>query len=461
MLNDLAEFIEIESVLGEPEENAPFGRENARALALFLEKAAAYGLKTGSDGGYAGWAEYGEGETLIGVLAHLDVVPAGGGWSYDPFRLTVKDGNMYGRGVSDDKGPLVACLHALARLRRENADLGCRVRLIAGCNEETGSECIKHYVRHCEIPKASFTPDADFPVVASEKGIAHLKITFPRSEALAEGKITAQAGTRPNVVPNAATLLIGRGSPLFDAPAAEFRDVGGLPHAERIAGVLKDYGCDPADFACEMTDDGLRVTARGVAAHGSTPEKGDNAAAKILFMLLALTGDESVAAACEYLAPRDAAERLGIAAEDATGALTMNLGVLSAVGGVLSLTVDIRTPACSDYADIKRRLAEALTGAEITELHRSEPLAFDENDTLVSTLLGVYRKVTGDTASRPLHIGGGTYAKELPNCVGFGAVFPGTDTRMHEPDEFYPVAAFETLETIYYEAIKALCAAYR
>ena len=459
MLNDLSKLIAINSIYGDPAENAPFGKANREVLEKFLEIAAGYGLKTGCDGGYAGWAEYGDRGPLVGMLGHLDVVPAGEGWSSDPFKLTAENGKLYGRGVSDDKGPVVACLHAMKRLKDENAGLGCRVRLIVGCNEETGSECIKHYARHCEIPVASFTPDSDFPVVASEKGIAHIRIALPVSPSVGENFAEIGGGQRANIVPNSARAVVKTDSTLMREIAAK-QAACDILKGEKVAERLATDGCDLSDYAFELTASGLVISACGVAAHGSTPQKGDNAVRKILSLLTALTGDASIAAANEYLASPHAAKRLGIETCDETGALTLNLGVCRLVGDSLELTIDIRMPKCANCTDIMGKISEKFPAAATEILHRSEALAFPEDDPLVQTLMKVYRDATGDRDSRPLHIGGGTYAKELPNCVAFGAVFPGEETHMHEPDECYPVAELYKLTEIYYQAIKALCKVY-
>ncbi|MBQ7227640.1 MAG: Sapep family Mn(2+)-dependent dipeptidase [Clostridia bacterium] len=454
MINDLKEFIAIKSVLGEPAEGAPFGKENSEALRLFLDKAESYGLKVGNDDGYAGWAEYGEGEKMVGILAHLDVVPAGNGWSTDPFTLTIENGKLYGRGVSDDKGPMIACLHALKRLAEERANLGARVRLIVGCNEENGSSCIEHYVRNQELPTVSFTPDSDFPVVASEKGIVHVLFTLPISQKL-DG-ITLSGGCRPNVVPDYAELNIGEDSELYQKLTTTYPIISDLLRSEKVAIKLAENGCDFADYSFTLAK-GLSVSTIGAAAHGSTPEKGDNALRKVLSLLSALTNDAGAEMASRLASP-DAVKLFGIEAEDVTGKLTLNLGICNIENGVISLTIDLRLPATVNYAEVIEKISARFSkGVKVQVLHNSSPLAFDENDELVQALLGVYRKCTGDYESHPLHIGGGTYAKELPNCIGFGAVFPSVDTRMHDADECYPVQDFYKLEEIYYRAIKELC----
>ena len=422
MVNDLKALIAVPSVSSKGAPGAPFGTENRRALDVFLSAADKLGLHTGDDDGYAGWAEYGEGELLTGVLAHLDVVPADGGWTSPPFALDIRNGIMYGRGVSDDKGPLVASLYALARIARQRLRLRGRVRIIAGCNEEEGSACIKHYAAHCEIPKRSFTPDSDFPVTASEKGIAHISVTLPHCAATASALTALSGGTRPNIVPD-----VCRASLLPVSPAA------------------KAAGC-------------TELETRGVSAHGSAPEKGVNAINAMLKKLSSLLPDDKgLSRAADILAAPDAPERLGLGKTDDTGKATMNTGVCSLSGGRITLVLDFRLPALYTEKDAVCALSSTLPeGTEIAVLHSAPALVCDADGELVSALMKVYRECTGDVTSQPLHIGGGTYAKELPGCVAFGAVFPGAQTHMHEADECYPLSDFEKLTDIYYNAILAL-----
>ena len=198
------------------------------------------------------------------------------------------------------------------------------------------------------------------------------------------------------------------------------------------------------------------LVSRGVSAHGSTPEKGVNALGGLFAALADASGDESLKAAA-LLTCADAAVRLGIACEDETGALTLNAGVCRYESGRITLTMDMRFPASADADKLTDKIMSAMPkGSTLVTEHTAPPLAFPEDHPLVRALSDVYRKATGDTVSRPLHIGGGTYAKELPGCIAFGAVFPGRETHMHEPDECYPVKDFELLVRIYGDAIVAM-----
>lgn len=79
------------------------------------------GFQTRDVDGHCGWCEYGEGEEMVAVLCHLDVVPAGDGWHYPPYDCTWAEGRIYGRGVIDDKGPAAAALYALKAVRDSGA----------------------------------------------------------------------------------------------------------------------------------------------------------------------------------------------------------------------------------------------------------------------------------------------------------------------------------------------------
>ncbi|MDE6398909.1 MAG: Sapep family Mn(2+)-dependent dipeptidase, partial [Clostridiales bacterium] len=287
MLNDLKQLIAVPSVMGAPEKGAPFGAAPRDALHTFLAIAAKYGMRTKNENGYCGWAEIGEGETCIGILGHLDVVPAGDGWSHDPFTLVCEDGYLYGRGVADDKGPTVAALHAMKRIAQSGVKLRHRVRLIVGCNEENGSECIEYYRNHCEIPVASFVPDADFPLINSEKGILHLTVTLPADEALQQNVSRMYAGERPNVVPDSCTAEIPKGSALYNILALYGRD-NSLFYKPQVAAAIVGNGMRTEDFSVHFFEDKLTVEARGVAGHAMAPQKGENAAVKLITFLNAI-----------------------------------------------------------------------------------------------------------------------------------------------------------------------------
>ncbi|MCM1367880.1 MAG: Sapep family Mn(2+)-dependent dipeptidase [Roseburia sp.] len=455
VLDDLAEIVAIPSVYSQPTDGAPYGAECLRAIEWFVNKARSYGLKAESIDGACAYAEVGAGKECIGILGHLDVVPAGNGWSADPFKMTEENGKVYGRGVGDDKGAVVVCLHALKTLADNNVKLKRRVRLIVGADEERGSSCIRRYLASGgEVPVMSFVPDSEFPVINSEKGILHLDLHFADG-ALAENISYIDGAECYNAVPDRSSVKIIPNSKLEKAIKAL---CGGSPTdelfkkaplAERIVSAgnaFSDYEIRNADC--------MTVTANGVAEHASTPEKGDNALWKTLGFLAAFgaeIGSEYVGGIYDFLCTPLASEKLGIYVDDPkSGDLTMCMAQARLDGGELVLTIDFRLPLGVTPEFVVEKI-EAAVGckAEIRDYHKN--LYIDEEAPLIKTLLGVYRRLTGDMTA-PLKVGGGTYARELPNAVAFGCTPVDIDINMHKADENFPVAQLFKNYEIYYAA---------
>ena len=244
-LTDAQRLISIDSSLDAEHAalGAPFGPGPRAALDEALAIAQRMGLEPHDGGGYAGFADLpGESGQQIGVIGHVDVVPAGEGWDFDPFSLTCKDGVLVGRGTSDDKAPLLTALYGLKFWLDRGANLRHAVRFIFGCNEESGMGDVPYYLEHNDAPDFLFTPDAEFPLCYGEKGQFGATIT----SGIIEGAITSfTAGTAPNAVPGIARAVV-------------CVDAENLPKADRIE-----------VSSCE---EGTLVTATGIAGHASLPE---------------------------------------------------------------------------------------------------------------------------------------------------------------------------------------------
>lgn len=153
----------------------------------------------------------GEGDDIIGVLCHVDVVPPGDGWTSDPFSAEIRNGRIYARGAIDDKGPTMAAFYALKIVKDMNLPLSKRVRMIIGTDEESDWRCVEHYFKHEEMPTMGFAPDADFPIINAEKGIIDASLLIPHRPNQAEPKavlVSFQSGLRLNMVPDAAEAVI-------------------------------------------------------------------------------------------------------------------------------------------------------------------------------------------------------------------------------------------------------------
>ncbi|MCL2861574.1 MAG: Sapep family Mn(2+)-dependent dipeptidase [Firmicutes bacterium] len=424
MLKDLKELLQIPSVedMATATKEMPFGHECHLALEWFLRKAAEYGLKTGNVDGYAGYAEIGHPKgKLIGVLCHLDVVPAGDGWTYPAYDLTEKDGHLYGRGVVDNKGAAIVFLHLFKEMVKKGEDkkLKNRYRLIVGMNEETGSACMHYYVKNAEIPAFSLVPDADFPLVSSEKGILQLKVSFVMPECCKKNIKSLKAGDRANVVP------------------------------DRCSVVLQN------ELAFETT---------GIAGHAKSPHKADNAIFKAVDLLK------------EKFPKCDLLEVLGLFNLDATqnfgidefcplsGKTTLNFACIDYQDGDknLDITLDIRMPKTLTkkevIAHIQKKLDEYknVFSSKITELAFQEHLCVDLNSSYIKALIKAYQETTGDFDTPPRQTGGGTYARRMPNAVAFGTTFPNQETNIHNIDEGTSLKEFEKLSGIYMRAIEEL-----
>ncbi len=459
ILDDLAEIVAIPSVYSEPSPDAPYGLGCRRALEWFVAKAKEYGLHAVNVDNRCAYAEYGTGSECVGVLAHLDVVPAGNGWATDPFKMVEENGRVYGRGVGDDKGAVVVCLHALKTLKDQNVKLARRVRLIVGADEERGSSCIRHYLATGnEVPVMSFVPDSEFPVINSEKGIAHIRFDF-KDDALAANISAIDGAACMNAVPDRSTFTVVANSPLDAALKAACggtltADVFKNPPA--VAEIVSS-GSRPDDF--EILKGGKTViAANGTAEHASTPEKGDNALWKTLCFLAAYNGaigSKFLPKIADYMCTPLASEKLGIYVDDpASGDVTMCMSQAEFKSGTLSLIVDFRLPLGVTAESVADKVC-AVLGCKAEVLNYHENLYIDKDSPLIRVLLEVYRSITGDM-TEPLKTGGGTYARELPNAVAFGCTPVDLDINMHRADENFPVVQLFKNYEIYLAAMKKL-----
>lgn len=454
LLDDLGEIVAIPSVYSTPTANAPYGEDCRRALEWFVDKAREYGLKAENIDNACAYAEVGEGKECVGVLAHLDVVPAGNGWSTDPFKMVQMGGKVYGRGVGDDKGSVVVCLHALKSIAESGVKLKRRIRLIVGADEERGSSCIRHYVeKGGEIPAMSFVPDSEFPVINSEKGISHIKFILD-DKTLADNISFIQAAACMNAVPDRAEIKLKKGCALEQAIA---KVCGGAVTSDVFrtspaAVNIVSGGSRPEDFEI-INGDCVTIVANGTAEHASTPEKGDSALWKLLGFLAAF-GPASDKAADIYdtLCTPLAAEKLGIYVDDPkSGDLTMCMSMADFTDGKLNLYIDFRLPLGVKPQSVAGAICEKLgCKADILDYH--ENLYIDESSPLIQKLLKVYRSITGDMTA-PLKTGGGTYARELPNAVAFGCTPVDMDINMHRADENFPVEQLFLNYKIYHETM--------
>lgn len=427
LIDSVQRLIRVRSVKGEPQPNAPFGEGPSQALEKALQIAKEQGFKTVNLDGYIGYAEYGTGDEYVAVLGHIDVVPEGDGWTYPPYEAEIVDGKIYGRGATDDKGPLMAALYGLKAVRDAKVPLSKKIRIIVGTDEETTNADIPYYLTREKAPVAGFTPDAFYPLVYAEKGIINLDLIKEIINVSSKIKIKRlKGGIAPNMVPDSAEAEI------------ESQDINAI-----IDDVVKFAKKTQYDLKVEKLGESVVVKSKGVAAHGSTPEEGKNAIMQLLAFLGTLpTGSSDIAEAISFLNQAIGMETdgtsLGIALEDKpSGKLSMNLGMIDIKESRLITALNIRYPVTFNCEDVIGNLRQKIgsTGFKIENLRHQKPLYFPLDSPLVKILLDVFREKTG-FEGKPLAIGGGTYAKEMPNILAFGPIFPGKPMVEHKPDEY-------------------------
>ena len=430
------ELVSYESVQSPSEKNYPFGKTVADCLHSALNMCDEYGFKTVNLDNYVGYAEIGEGKKLIGVLGHLDVVPLGTGWTHDPLGGEIVDGVMYGRGTSDDKGPVVCAMVALKIVKELRPELNKRIRLIMGCNEETGSRCLKYYVDKEGHIDYGFTPDGPFPGCFGEKGHLRLKI-------IGKTKLVRfVAGVAANVVPNCCEFEVEKNS--FDE--------------NKFAEYLKSQDIRFEKTVNEVNGNWI-YKVFGVAAHASLPELGKNAISYAM-MALETAGyeDELVHFYASCIGLTTDGSLFGCACHDEYGALTFNVGIADTYEpGTVYFIVDSRFPVSMKSSKVCDLIVtgEVNSNVRVEILHRSEPLFFEPTSPLVTMLKEAYQEVTG-TNDEPVTMGGGTYAQGIHNCIAFGGEFPGIDVHMHDADEFIRVDHMLLQTEIYVNALLKL-----
>ncbi|MBR1842950.1 MAG: Sapep family Mn(2+)-dependent dipeptidase [Oscillospiraceae bacterium] len=448
LVDDIFTVCRVNSERTEALEGAPYGAGPRKALSIAKVIAEKNGFSAEIRGDRVLLTELGEGEAALGMLAHLDVVPAGTGWTKCEPYAPVRDGDMlYGRGVADDKGPAIAALYAMKAVRESGIKLTKKVQLLLGSCEETGSDDIDWYLAHYEMPPRVFTPDGDFPVVNVEKGRAAFLISCPASAEKGRHVRRMQGGHVANAVAGEASCgIVG----------VTLDEVNAAIAAVNTPGVTFEA------HVCEHGN--VHISAHGVAAHASLPQDGKNALQALLKLVDALSLDETagnraLASLARALPYGDySGKAFGADCADASGALTVNLGTLQySVWDGLKATLDCRVPVCSSANEIDKKLTSFIGSDATVELKGSAaPHEVPSDSDFVQGLLDIYSAYTGEKGEA-IAIGGGTYVHDIEGGVAFGATFPGRTPRMHEPDENTPVSDLKLAAAIFAEAIVRFC----
>ena len=387
MVESIKAAVRINSVMDEKTatEKMPFGKGVDDAIRKALEIAKSLGFKTVYKDGYYGYAEVGDGEELIGILGHIDVVPVGdeSKWKFPPFSATEEDGYIYGRGTQDDKGPTIAAMYAVKALLDAGVKFEKRVRFIIGGDEENLWRCIAKYTENGEeIPSMGFTPDSSFPVTNAEKSLVQFYLRGKGSK-----EISLNISGALNAVPGVANYT------------------GKL--ADKLVEKL-----DELKFDYEKNDES--VTVIGKRVHSASADKGVNAIERLCKALYEIGVKEDVVRFVAELSDSVGSKILPNCIDDVSGTLTLNLGELIINENESVLGYDSRIPVKYTIEDLENAVKEKAAdyGLEFEEFDRLKSLYVPADSKLIKTLVSVYEQETG-LEGTPMSSGGATYALSL------------------------------------------------
>ncbi|HAN20752.1 MAG TPA: hypothetical protein DCP51_03625 [Clostridiales bacterium] len=444
---DLASLVAIPSIAARREGNYTFGSQCAKAIDTAIGIGNSYGFKTENHDYYCASIINGRKADEVGIVTHLDVVPAGGGWSYEPYKLTIKEDKYIGRGTLDDKGPFICGLYTMRFLKETNKRLPFSIRLIAGSDEEVGSSDLDYFAKIKKPPFFSFTPDSEFPVCIGEKGILQVDIMLGRlPSVIAE----LGGGSVSNAVPDSAYAVI------WDDKI----DIKNIPEHERIS--------------IERLDEKrIKINAMGKGAHAAKPENGINAIGiladfiqKSDFIDCDKKPFKFLAQACsEYFGRTLGIDRVS----QSFKYLTCIGGVLSVNDGIIIQNFNIRYIPDTTFQPIFDKIIKTIApqgfAAQIGLC--SEGYLMDPKDEKIKSLTNACELVLGYEC-KPYTTGGGTYARWLPNTVAFGAAIESERGKLgegkgseHQRDEYISFTELKKTILIYILSILNLAESYK
>jgi len=429
-----SKLLQIPTVLEKYDESnkeEPFGHDIRRALDYMLDQAKQDGFTVLDVDHYAGHIEMGSGDEIVGILGHLDVVPTGGAWDVPPFSATLKDGKIISRGSMDDKGPTMAGYIAMRMIQDQHIELNKKVRLILGCDEESGMRGIIRYLEKQQMPDLGFAPDADFPLIYAEKGIYSFDIIGVEDNSLIE---SIHAGERYNIVPDKCVAVLNK-----DVSEAFYHYLDKL----HLKGTVK----------------GNTYTIYGKNAHAAWPHLGVNGIFLMAEFLEMVTDSALIRFIHQYFVNDTYGKKLGIDFfHDEMKEMTLNLALINYESGHFLIGSNIRYPIeypFEENAEKTSKIADEF-GFKYVGHHNSKPHYVSPDDPLVKTLYETYQKYTNDYTTPLLTIGGGTYARTLKKAVAFGPNMPGKEDLAHQANEYLIIEDMIMAAAIYAECIVKL-----
>ena len=413
MMKSLKEFIAIDSVYDEStvDKENPFGRGVSNALQYIEKLAKKDGFIVKNYDNMVVEILTNELEPNVTVMAHADVVPTGTGWPQDPFTLKEDGDFLYARGVADDKGPLLSCYYGLKALRDNNLLGKYQVRFLVGGNEERGSACMEHYFKTLKKkqPTYGFSPDSAYPLTYAEKGIGGFLV---KKEINLPNVISMKGGVASNSVIEKCEVI--------------------MKEDLNFVSYLND---NDVDFSYVVKGEQMTLVFNGLAAHGSVPWMGKNAAMEAVKQIGNYYKNADLQLLYKLYSPLRGEGVNAAAHSEDMGDNSLNVGLFSLENGLLQMVVNFRHVETVTSEELMKNIVEASKPFEIVNYGFSPVLYYPKDHPLIQTLLRVYQEETGDLETKIIASGGGTYAKEADNVVAFGMEYPGHDSKMHGVNE--------------------------
>ena len=443
-LDDFRTLISIPSVSAEDKDNAecPYGQPCVDILNAVGGIAKRFGFEYSIDSNQYGLMIWrGRSDRTIGLFSHMDVVPAGPGWKYHPFELTVLDDIYIGRGTGDNKGPALSVIYALRSLKESGYQPEHTIIQFFGVNEERGMNDIKFFVKRNPMPEFSLIPDSSFPVCYGEKGI--LEIDADHRLGSDSIILSWKSGVASNSVPALAE--------------AELR-----VDPQKLAALIRDNR-----ISIEDRGNGVSyAVAHGIAAHAAFPE-GSESAQNILCSALLSTklfpsSDNALFSDILSLFSDYYGKGIGVPYEDdISGKLTHVGGFSYLENGVFHQNINIRYTITAVYDKMIALITDTLSahGFTIARAEGSLPMYVDRSLPIIDKLTSISNEALGMDL-KPYVMGGGTYARQLRNAVGFGPGIPGDSEhfgpdrgRGHQPDEYISKHKLDVAFSVYVSSI--------
>ena len=454
IISETQKLIQIPSVYSKSDNPShPFGENANKSLEYILDLGKKLGFRTKNIDGYCGYIEFGEGDKLVGIIGHLDVVPEGDNWTFPPFSGTLSDNKIFGRGSIDDKGPVVASLYAMKTVM-DNCKINKRVRLILGLNEENNWECIKYYKEHEEWPTIGFSPDADFPCIYAEKGIISTYLSIDYSQFEKQDIILENIDCNNNainVVPKICSCVLKINN----------KNISSSEFINNLKKIISEQNSEIDIY--KIDEQRIKLTSHGIQAHAAHPDLGVNSISRLVIILDKIFKTYNINIPIfdffnKYINIQYDGTDLGISCEDESGKLTLNVGKIELNNHVLKIGMNLRVPIKTKLTDIEKIIQKQLSAYGNIKLFitvKKEPLYVPKDSYLVKTLCNIFNEAT-NSRLEPIAIGGATYARAFENCISFGANLPSQEDMCHKTDEFISIDNLILATKIYARAIYEL-----